>query len=58
MIDLLFRTRGQRERDIIELAELRRRHGTQVAAILKLEATDPRSDPRSRRRWKRLARLV
>ncbi|MBB4641353.1 hypothetical protein [Rhizorhapis suberifaciens] len=58
MIDLLFRAKSQRNRDLSDLAELKLRHGSQTAAILKLQATDLRSDPQSRKRWKRLVRLV
>lgn len=58
MIDLLFRGKSQRQRDLSELAELKRLHGSQTAAILKLQATDLRSDPQSRKRWKRLVRMV
>lgn len=58
MFDTLFLSKSQRERDIIELAELKQRHGCQTVAILKLQATDLKTDPRSRKRWRRLVRLV
>ncbi|HKR15783.1 hypothetical protein [Rhizorhapis sp.] len=58
MIDLLFRSKSQRERDLDELAELKQHHGSHTAAVLKLRATDLRMDPQSRKRWKRLVRLV
>lgn len=58
MFNTLFSSKSQRERDIIELAELKQRHGSQTAAILKLQATDLKVDPRSRKRWRRLVRLV
>ena len=58
MFDTLFQSKSQRERDIMELAELKQRHGSQTAAILKLQATDLKIDPRSRKRWQRLVRLV
>ena len=58
MFDTLFLSKSQRARDIVELAELKQRHGSQTAAILKLQATDLKIDPRSRKRWRRLVRLV
>lgn len=58
MFDTLFLSKSQRERDAVELSELKQRHGSQTAAILKLRATDLKIDPRSRKRWQRLVRLV
>ena len=58
MFDTLFLSKSERERDIVELLELKQRHGNQTAAILKLRATDLKIDPRSRKRWQRLVRLV
>lgn len=58
MIDRIFGMGGRRRRDLAELAQLIQRHGPHTPAILKLRATDPRLDPRSRRHWRRLERLV
>ena len=58
MFDTLFLSKSERERDIVELSELKQRHGNQTAAILTLRATDLKIDPRSRKRWQRLVRLV
>ena len=58
MLELLFESREQRERDRLELRKLAMKYGDEAKQVVKERAADPKLSDRDRTHWRRIARKI